>query len=718
MTILNGGSVAINGGGINVGTTAGAASSGTITIGGSGAAAVLTLGGSTTGVGIGEASQGTVNVLAGGTINLNGTRGIGIGQTAGAAGLLNVSGGVVSEGPTSNGIGVGQAAGASATLQVMNVGTITVGGGSFFVAPSAGASGTASVTGTGSVIRTTGSAAVVVGSVGTGVLTVSNGGSVSDNNGLFIGAAAGAIGTVVVNAATVTAASLTIDATTSQAASGLLTIGVGGAVNLQTGNAVLNKNGYVTLGGGALSIPATGALNLSAGAELDGFGHVTDPGVLNNAGTIVASGGALELASGSGAMGIAAGATLTLDFGFAGTAGFNGAGGLLSLGEPATATGTIDGFGAGDTIALGGVTNVTSVALAAGNVLTVAEAGGGDLNLQLDPTQSYAGATFSDVLSGAATDITVSGVVASAPVANAYAAILRTPASPAQTSQTVGQIEAGQTTLAQFESSLIASEQAIYTTLPALVTIDAYYDASPSASTLTAVAASTGSPSQIGGFYSAEYLHNLGYSDPNVWTIMASQWGADQSSAFYQEYNSFGTNYSAFISAVYQREFGFAPSPTNLQNLVNDVPGVQALLAGGGGAATPIQVVSGIYGYLLYVGQTTPTLPTQYATSANAFLQAAANGTVNYGEELTQQFPPGTTGSMIGSAMADPNVITVTSSDQLIDPGAGSFSIRFQSGATGDSLMLHDGGVDQISGFDPIQTCWMSTPCWPAPVSP
>jgi hypothetical protein len=37
----------------------------------------------------------------------------------------------------------------------------------------------------------------------------------------------------------------------------------------------------------------------------------------------------------------------------------------------------------------------------------------------------------------------------------------------------------------------------------------------------------------------------------------------------------------------------------------------------------------------------------------------------------------------------------------LVDPGAGSFSIQFQSGTSGDTLMLHKGGVDQVSGFDP-----------------
>ena len=285
--------------------------------------------------------------------------------------------------------------------------------------------------------------------------------------------------------------------------------------------------------------------------------------------------------------------------------------------------------------------------------------------------------------------VATAAAITAAQVAAAYLAILRTQPSADLVNQTLAQIDAGQLTLAQYEAGLIASDQALYTTLPALVTIDAYYDATPQSSILTAVAADTGSPAQIGGFYSAAYLHSLGYSDPNVWTIMASQWGADQTSAFYQLYSSYGSNYSAFISAVYQREFGFAPSAANLQNLLNDVPGVENLLAGGSGTATPIQVVSGIYGYLLYVGQTTPSLTTQYGTAGDAFLQAAANGTVVYGPELTQEFP------------ADPSVVAITGSDVLTDPGTGNYTVQFLPGVSGDALMLHTGGLDQVSGFNP-----------------
>jgi autotransporter passenger strand-loop-strand repeat protein len=298
-------------------------------------------------------------------------------------------------------------------------------------------------------------------------------------------------------------------------------------------------------------------------------------------------------------------------------------------------------------------------------------------------------------------------IVSSNTVSTAYTAILRTQPTAALISQTLSQIEAGQVTLAQFESGLINSEQAIYSTLPALVTIDAFYSATPSSILLTTVATATSGTT----FYTAAGLHNLGYSDANLWTILAAGWGADPGSNFYALYNGDATGttagYTAFINAAYQTEFGAQPAAPNLQDLLGDIPGLAALLSGGGNTATPIQIMGGLYGYLLYVGQTNGI--GHYASAADAFLQAAANGTVSYGPELTREFPS-TTGTatitassetLLTANAADPNVINVTRSDQLIDPGTGSFTIQFFAGTSADTIMLDPGGVDQVSGFDP-----------------
>ena len=325
--------------------------------------------------------------------------------------------------------------------------------------------------------------------------------------------------------------------------------------------------------------------------------------------------------------------------------------------------------------------------------------------------------TISDDTWGLAIPTTVEST-SSSNLPNVVAAdesILRVEPSTNSANQVASEIDAGQTTITQYQSGLIDSNNALYTTLAALVTIDAFYDATPSSTVLTSAAAATSGTS----YDSAAELHNLGYSDTNVWTVLGSGWGADPTSNFYTQYNADTTGttagYTAFINAVYAREFGAAPTAANLQNLLADVPGTQALLNGGGHIATPIQVMAGLYGYLLYVGQTFGI--GQYGTSADAFLQAAANGTVTYGPELTKEFPPSTgdvaslaTGTALTNSVApelstsvsaDPNVITVTSQDQLIDPGPGAHTVQFLPTATADTLVLHRAGVDQVSGFDP-----------------
>jgi hypothetical protein len=53
------------------------------------------------------------------------------------------------------------------------------------------------------------------------------------------------------------------------------------------------------------------------------------------------------------------------------------------------------------------------------------------------------------------------------------------------------------------------------------------------------------------------------------------------------------------------------------------------------------------------------------------------------------------------TGLVESNVITITEPGQLVDPGAGSHTIQFLAGANADTLVLHSGGVDQVSGFDP-----------------
>jgi hypothetical protein len=62
---------------------------------------------------------------------------------------------------------------------------------------------------------------------------------------------------------------------------------------------------------------------------------------------------------------------------------------------------------------------------------------------------------------------------------------------------------------------------------------------------------------------------------------------------------------------------------------------------------------------------------------------------------------PSASSQLAANSSADPSVITIAGSHQVIDPGAGSHTIQFLPSASADTLVLHASGVDQVSGFDP-----------------
>ena len=167
---------------------------------------------------------------------------------------------------------------------------------------------------------------------------------------------------------------------------------------------------------------------------------------------------------------------------------YPGGTGSLTLTSPAAMKATITGFGTGETLSLAGIPNATGVTLTSGNTLTITESSGPGVALRLDPGQVFTGETFTEQASAGATNITVAGGVTQTALNAAYYGILRTQPSAALVSQTAARIETGQTTLAQFESGLISGEEDIYTTLPALVTIAAFYGSTPAGQLLTTVA--------------------------------------------------------------------------------------------------------------------------------------------------------------------------------------------------------------------------------------
>ncbi len=110
------------------------------------------------------------------------------------------------------------------------------------------------------------------------------------------------------------------------------------------------------------------------------------------------------------------------------------------------------------------------------------------------------------------------------------------------------------------------------------------------------------------------------------------------------------------------------------------------------------------------LGESEP-LSASFHTAAGSVLSGVDNASLNdtsvaAGESATTAYiasatTGGETSDAAAALAADPTTITVSSSNQLVDPGVGSFAIQFLAGTSADTLVLHPDGVDRVSGFDP-----------------
>ncbi len=201
-----------------------------------------------------------------------------------------------------------------------------------------------------------------------------------------------------------------------------------------TDNGAIDDGGGLQLGGVISLIIAAGAsfdftaddgsivggnsalTNAGTIAKTGGTGTSTIGVAFTNTGTVDVATGTLKLGGsvdGTGTLQIENGATLELASGaFAGsnTVHFDGPGATLQIDGTAMPTATISGFAATDTIDLANESYLSGAqaTLLAGNVLQITGIGAGTLDLQLDPTQNFAGEMFALASDGGAgTDLTV-----------------------------------------------------------------------------------------------------------------------------------------------------------------------------------------------------------------------------------------------------------------------------------------------------------------------
>ncbi|HEY1935546.1 MAG TPA: VWD domain-containing protein [Acetobacteraceae bacterium] len=158
----------------------------------------------------------------------------------------------------------------------------------------------------------------------------------------------------------------------------------GSQINFDGGNFTLAATGDITasnvafnagtlyMQGGTLNVTN---LALASGVEATGYGAIGD---LSNNALIDAAGGLLTVngnVTGSGGLQIETGATLEITGSTGQNVTFDGIDATLKLDAVASFTGTIEDFGAGDTIDLGGVT-LSAVSIQSGHLIGTLAAGG------------------------------------------------------------------------------------------------------------------------------------------------------------------------------------------------------------------------------------------------------------------------------------------------------------------------------------------------------
>jgi T5SS/PEP-CTERM-associated repeat protein len=271
LVVNAGGTVAVSGGGIGVGQSAGAYGFAEINGG------LVT--DSTNGLTVGNAGTGTLD-LNSGTISLTGG-GLTVGNSAGASDLFAMFGGLVTS--STNGMIVGNLAGATGTLDLQG-GTISLAGG---MQEGSAATSTGLITVGNGLLSGSG---LTVGNSGAGTLDVTGGGLVSLGSGfLGIGNNTGGTGTVQVSGA---GAELTVTGfSVGGAGVGTLTVGLDGLVVTNGGTTQGSQVGGISGGSGSLvisggTVSETGAFFNVGGTNSSGTLLIDDGGQLTTSNVI------------------------------------------------------------------------------------------------------------------------------------------------------------------------------------------------------------------------------------------------------------------------------------------------------------------------------------------------------------------------------------------------------------------------------------------------
>jgi hypothetical protein len=177
---------------------------------------------------------------------------------------------------------------------------------------------------------------------------------------------------------------------------------------------------------------------------------------------------------------------------------------------------------------------------------------------------------------------------------------------------------------------------------------------------------------------------------------------------------------TTFINSLYGNLFGHAPDGAGQAYWVGQITtgavglGAAALaIANGATGGDAIEVSNKIAVALDFTTRTAAAGLGEAGPLASSYLTAARNvlsgvdatslndASVTAGMNATTAFIAGWTTGHANSLVSSDAPITISMSNSVLDPGVGNHTIQFLTGAGADTLVLHAGGLDQISGFDP-----------------
>ena len=183
---------------------------------------------------------------------------------------------------------------------------------------------------------------------------------------------------------------------------------------------------------------------------------------------------------------------------------------------------------------------------------------------------------------------------------------------------------------------------------------------------------------------------------------------------------------TALIAAVYENLFGHAPDAGGaaywLGQISSGAVGVGPAILAIANGATGSDATTAQNKITVAQDFTTRTSAAGLSTAGSAsatFLAEAhsvlngvdgvslGDGSVTNAENATTAFINGNKAGAVAANGAGASLpaaggpITISASYGVTDPGAGNASIQFLAGTSRDTLVLHAGSVDQVSGFDP-----------------